>query len=88
MPTGGDSKGNGKEKDGEPQVCFKWHHPSANVTVKATHGTCQYHHPNNQKGVDKGKDGGKHSKQRSGMPAVRLARARTKVDAGADPFTR
>ena len=53
-------KGKGKSKDGKPQVCFKWR--DTGKCENKDNGTCQYHHPSDQKGVGKGK-GGKNGKR-------------------------
>jgi len=59
MPTNSNTKetkgkGTGKDKNGEPQVCFAWRNNG--VCAKKDAGTCQYTHPKDVKG--KGKPGG------------------------------
>jgi hypothetical protein len=52
-PTG-KGKGTGKDKNGDPQICFAWRNHGA--CAKKDAGTCIYTHPNDAKG--KGKHGG------------------------------
>ena len=62
-------KGTGKDKDGNPQVCFAWR--NTGVCARKDAGTCIYAHPNNMKnigkpaGEQKGKGKGKDCKRSS-----------------------
>ena len=58
-------KTKGKGKDGKPQVCFKWR--DTGKCENKDNGTCQYHHPSDQKGVGKGK--GCNNCKRSNTPS-------------------
>ena len=51
----GKGKGTGKDKNGEPQVCFTWRNTGSCAKKEA--GTCVYAHPQSAKG--KGKPGAK-----------------------------
>jgi len=55
--------GPGKDKNGDPQVCFAWRNNA--VCPKKSAGTCQYAHPMDAKGKGKpgGDKGGKGGKQ-------------------------
>ena len=44
-------KGNGKDKNGEPQVCFAWR--NTGVCPKKDAGTCNYSNPKDVKGTGK-----------------------------------
>ena len=56
-------KGTGKDKNGDPQVCFAWRNNG--ICPKKSSGTCQYAHPMDAKGKGKpgGDKGGKGGKQ-------------------------
>jgi hypothetical protein len=55
-------KGNGKDKNGDPQVCFAWR--DKGVCAKKEDGTCMYAHPQKAKGTGKSKGkGGKDGKR-------------------------
>ena len=60
-------KGTGKDKNGDPQVCFAWR--NTGVCAKKDSGTCNYAHPNSAKNTgrpsgDKGKRKGKDGNQK------------------------
>ena len=66
--TGG--KGTGKDKNGDPQVCFAWR--DTGVCARKDAGTCIYAHPMNMKNIGKpvgdkgkGKDGKRSSSTQS-----------------------
>jgi len=56
-------KGTGKDKNGDPQVCFAWRNNG--ICPQKSSGTCQYAHPMDAKGKGKpgGDKGGKGGKQ-------------------------
>jgi len=61
-------KGKGKDKHGDPQVCFAWR--NTGKCTKKEDGTCVYAHPNSAKGIGKpdgkkGKGDGKRSSSTS-----------------------
>ena len=58
------TKGDGKGKDGKPQICFSWRNNGS--CAKKDAGTCQYDHPKDAKGTGRPKGeskGGKNGKQ-------------------------
>jgi len=61
----GKGKGTGKDKNGDPQICFAWRNNG--VCPKKGAGTCVYTHPKDAKGVGKpsGGKGGKGGKRSS-----------------------
>ena len=69
---GGGGKGTGKDKNGDPQVCFAWR--NTGVCAKKDAGTCNYAHPisakntwkpSSTKGKGKSKDGKRSSSTQS-----------------------
>ena len=67
------NKGTGKDKNGEPQVCFAWRNNG--VCPKKDAGTCVYIHPKDQKG--KGKPTGKKGKGKDGKNRAASNSSRT-----------
>jgi len=65
--------GTGKDKNGEPQVCFAWRNNG--VCPKKDAGTCVYIHPKDQKG--KGKPTGKKGKVKDGKNRAASNSSRT-----------
>jgi len=68
--NGKGGKGTGKDKNGDPQVCFAWR--NTGVCARKDAGTCIYAHPMNMKNIGKpagdkgkGKDGKRSSSTQS-----------------------
>jgi len=69
----GKGKGTGKDKNGEPQVCFAWRNNG--VCPKKDAGTCVYTHPRDVKGKGKPSDGkGGKGGKRSGSNSSRTSK--------------
>ena len=67
-------KGTGKDKNGDPQVCFVWR--NTGKCPKKEDGTCMYAHPQSAKntGTPSGKKGGKGDGKRASSTSSRSTR--------------